>query len=929
MAESLLSFGVEKLWDLLVRETDRLKGVDEQLTELKSDLDLLRLFLKDADAKRHANPSVRNWVEEIKEVVFDAEDIIETFLLKEELSKTSGIKKRMRRLSCIIVDRRKLALDIRGISDRISKVIGKMKTILVQQMIFKGGEDPHLLQERQREMRKTYPTSNENDVVGLEKNVMKLVGYLAEEDKIQVVSITGMGGIGKTTLARQVFNHEMVKNHFDGVAWVCISQQFTTKYVWQTILQKLSPRHDEHLVSNMSEDQLQAKLFSLLETNKSLIVLDDMWKEEDWDRIKLAFPLKKGYWKVLLTSRNERVGLRVDPTCVTFKPECLTIENSWTLFQRIALPINDASESKVYEEMEEMGKQMIKHCGGLPLAVRVLGGLLAAKYTLDDWKRVSENIGSQLVEKTSSSNGSIDQVLSMSFEELPSYLKHCFLSLAHFPEDHKINIEDLSYYWAAEGVFKPRHYDGETIRDIGDSYIEELVQRNMVISGRDVTTLRYETCHLHDMMRDVCLFKAKEDNFLQIASTNPSTSNFQSHGTSRRFVSHDPSTLDVERDLINPKLRSLVVVLVKNLLKKRCKLSGSSFKRLELLRVLDLFRAEFEGGKLPSGIGKLIHLRYLSLKWANVSHIPASLGNLLLLIYLNLDIAYEDILVPNALMGMKELRYLALPEDMHKKTKLELSNLVKLETLKNFSTKNSSVKDLRGMVRLRTLTMEVTGKTSMETVSASIGGLRHLEHLDIRDDRSKRNVEEGIVLDFSHLKCLTLFMYMPNLLKEQHFPSHLTTLTLRKCGLEEDPMPILEKLLQLKEVTLGYESFSGRRMVCSGGGFPQLQKLQFLGLEEWEEWIVEEGSMPLLHTLSIRLCEKLKELPDGLRFITSLKELYIIGAPLEFKEKLSREGEDFYKVEHIPLFIIFIKTGNIKVMKFARRESGGEGGPSA
>ncbi|KAL1197763.1 putative disease resistance protein RXW24L [Cardamine amara subsp. amara] len=226
MAESLLSFGVEKLWDLLVRETDRLKGVDEQLTELKSDLELLRLFLK--DAKRHANPSVRNWVEEIKEVVFDAEDIIETFLLKEELSKTSGVKKRMRRLSCIIVDRRKLALDIRGISDRISKVIGKMKTILVQQMIFKGNEDTNLLQERQREMRKTYPTNNENDLVGLEKNVMKLVGYLAEEDKIQVVSITGMSGIGKTTLARQVFNHEMVKNHFNGVA--CVGVYFTTVY---------------------------------------------------------------------------------------------------------------------------------------------------------------------------------------------------------------------------------------------------------------------------------------------------------------------------------------------------------------------------------------------------------------------------------------------------------------------------------------------------------------------------------------------------------------------------------------------------------------------------------------------------------------------------------------------------------------------------
>ncbi|KAL1194082.1 putative disease resistance protein [Cardamine amara subsp. amara] len=121
-----------------------------------------------------------------------------------------------------------------GISKRISKVIRDMQTFGVQQMIVDGGEYSHLLQEKQREMRKTYSTINENDLVGLEENVKRLVGYLVETDKIQVVSITGMGGIGKTTLARQVFNHELVKNHFDGVAWVCISQQFTRKYVWET-----------------------------------------------------------------------------------------------------------------------------------------------------------------------------------------------------------------------------------------------------------------------------------------------------------------------------------------------------------------------------------------------------------------------------------------------------------------------------------------------------------------------------------------------------------------------------------------------------------------------------------------------------------------------------------------------------------------------
>ncbi|KAL1213793.1 putative disease resistance protein [Cardamine amara subsp. amara] len=900
MAESLLSFGVEKLWDLLVRETDRLKGVDEQLTELKSDLDLLRSFLKDADAKKHANTSVRNWVEEIKEVVFDAEDISETFLLKEELSKTSGIKKRMRRLSCIIVDRRELALDIRGISKRISKVIGNMKTILVQQMIFKGNEDTNLLQERQREMRKTYPTNNENDLVGLEKNVMKLVGYLAEEDKIQVVSITGMGGIGKTTLARQVFNHEMVKNHFDGVAWVCISQQFTTKYVWQTILQKLSPKHDEHLVSNMSEYQLQDKLFQLLETSKSLIILDDMWKEEDWDIIEPAFP-KKGHWKVLLTSRNEIVGLHADPRCFTFKPKCLTIEESWTLFQRIAFPSKDTTEFKVDVEMEEMGKEMIKHCGGLPLAVKVLGGLLSPQYTVSKWKRVYENIGSHLIGGTRFNDKniiSVYQILYMSFEELPIYLKHCFLYLAHFPEDYPIDVEELSYLWAAEGILRPIYYDGASIREVVEGCIEELVRRNMVISVRDTLTSRFETCQLHDMMREVCLRKTKEENFVDIVDT----ANSQSLCKSRRIVVHHrfDESYHPEGMMKNPKLRSLLY-FIRNLYVEGWMPWDLLFTRLQLLRVLDLSSAKFESGKLPYIIGKLIHLRYLNLYNAQVSHLPSSLRNLKHLLYLNIDVLSScPLYIPNnVLKEMRKLTYLYFPSKIHDKVKIELGNLVNLETLGNFSTKHSNVGGLQRMTRLETLSIQFKGGCTVKTLSSSLSELSRLENLTIY---CHTNNEEGFVLDRVHLKHLKLWIYMPRLPDEQHFPSHLTTLSLFGCNLEEDPIPILEKLPQLKEVSLRLRSFAGKIMVCSGGGFPQLQKLQLKELKEWEEWIVEEGSMPLLNTLFIHCCEKLKELPDRLKFITSLKEIHTDH--LEFKEKLSRGGTDYYKLEHVPLVLI-------------------------
>ena len=284
MAETLLSFGVERLWNLLVRESERSQGFDEQFKVLKRDVRKLRCFLEDADAKKHMNATVRNAIIEIKEIVFDAEDIIETFLLKEELGNTSGIRNAMRRFSCVSLERRGLALDIEALSKRISKEIHDMHSFGVQQVI--------LSERRIPPRRQMFSSVDEKDpLVGLEKNIEILVGYLVEEDSSQVVSITGMGGIGKTTLAREVFNHETIKRHFPGLAWVCVSQQFERKCVSQTILQQLRP---EIKVLEMTDNVLQANLVRVLETQKALIVIDDIWTEGDWDRIKHVSLPKEG-----------------------------------------------------------------------------------------------------------------------------------------------------------------------------------------------------------------------------------------------------------------------------------------------------------------------------------------------------------------------------------------------------------------------------------------------------------------------------------------------------------------------------------------------------------------------------------------------------------------------------------------------------------
>ncbi|KAJ0265899.1 hypothetical protein HA466_0021140 [Hirschfeldia incana] len=376
-------------------------------------------------------------------------------------------------------------------------------------------------------------------------------------------------------------------------------------------------------------------------------------------------------------------------------------------------------------------------------------------------------------------------------------------------------------------------------------------------------------------MREVCFHKAEEENFLQIVQ-GASTANSESPSKCRRLAVHrSAGNYIVETKVENPRLRTLLYIT-----SYEWKATCLFFTRLQMMRVLDLSYVKFEGGKIPSSIGKLIHLRYLSLKWAYVTHLPSSMRNLKQLVYLNLCIQYacELLYMPNILKEMRKLIYLNFPLKIKNEVKMELGNLVRLETLKNFSTAHGSVTDLKGMTRLRTLSIFIRGKgCTMKTLSSSLSKLSYLENIiiDYKLYTPTNDDEEGFVWDFVHLKQLKLWVYMPRLPDEKHFPAHLTNIVLIHCRLKEDPMPILEKLVHLKEVMLGERSFCGKRIVCLRGGFPQLKILQVDELEELEEWIVEEGSMPLLRNLYIGSCEKFKELHRVLQFITSLKDLYV------------------------------------------------------
>ncbi|KAL9309202.1 putative disease resistance protein [Arabidopsis thaliana] len=895
MAEAIVSVTVQKLGQLLLEEPLFLFGIGDQVKQLQDELKRLNCFLKDADEKQHESERVRNWVAGIREASYDAEDILEAFFLKAESRKQKGMKRVLRRLVCILneaVSLHSVGSEIREITSRLSKIAASMLDFGIKESM---GREGLSLSDSRREQRQSFPYVVEHNLVGLEQSLEKLVNDLVSGgEKLRVTSICGMGGLGKTTLAKQIFHHHKVRRHFDRFAWVYVSQDCRRRHVWQEIFLNLSYKDENQRILSLRDEQLGEELHRFLKRNKCLIVLDDIWGKDAWDCLKHVFPHETGS-EIILTTRNKEVALYADPRGVLHEPQLLTCEESWELLEKISLSGRENIEPMLVKKMEEIGKQIVVRCGGLPLAITVLGGLLATKSTWNEWQRVCENIKSY-VSNGGSSNGSknmqVADVLCLSYEYLPPHLKQCFLYFVHYPEDYEVHVGTLVSYWIAEGMVMPvKHTEaGTTVEDVGQDYLEELVKRSMIMVGRrDIVTSEVMTCRMHDLMREVCLQKAKQESFVQVIDS-------RDQDEAEAFISLSTNTS-----------RRISVQLHGGADEHHIKrLSQVSFRKMKLLRVLDLEGAQIEGGKLPDDVGDLIHLRNLSVRLTNVKELTSSIGNLKLMITLDLFVKGQ-LYIPNVLWKLHRLRHLCMPSDLDPKTKLDLSTLRNLQQLWDFPVGKCNPRDLLAMTSLRRLSINLSSQnTDFEVVSSLSKVLKRLRGLTINVPCEPMLLPVDVtqlVSAFTNLCELELFLKLEKLPGEQSFSSDLGALRLWQCGLVDDPFMVLEKLPNLKILQLFEGSFVGSKLCCSKNGFPQLHSLTLSQLENLEEWTVEDGAMMRLVTVELKCCNKLKSVPEGTRFLKNLQELEIEDMTKAFKDKLISGGEDYYKVQHVPCVV--------------------------
>ncbi|XP_057802255.1 probable disease resistance protein At1g59620 isoform X2 [Salvia miltiorrhiza] len=796
MSEALLLSLIQKLEDKPNEDETDEDGTDEDGDETDEDVDeTILVFL---------NEQIENIIKEIREIV----DIVRDKKLEE--GRTLNF------LVCDLVGMADDALRIfrfgksigscyKDDYESIHRWIGEIK----KQMLKLGDDESN--------MRSSENVEDDVDVVGFEEDLEMLVlgSIVGGELWLKNVLIIGMAGIGKTTLAREIFNHPTVKEQFERRAWVSNSTYFTLKELLIKLIQQVAVEDPENL-----------------HTSSSL---------EDMDNRSLR---GRGS-RLLVTSHTKHMDLHVDKEDF-HKMKALESKKSWQLFLKTINHGNKLTgDHKFPMDLEHMGKQMLRKCGGLPLAIKEVGKQLAEKKVSgeSEWEEllVSVDFGSTL------------KLLEPFYQKLDPKLDPCFMCMSFFKENTTLRAEKLKQIWNAVGVVD---YEKNC-----KPYLDGLVNES-VIDVKEKSTEYAMNVVLHMLS----IQKAEEKLGFEILRNNGNNRPCESPRYHRVIIcSRDKFNYSTDQD------KHLVSLFF----------HGGGFfdtspcywKSFEQrLRILDL--EDFGLKFLPETIGKLMELRYLGLRNNYLQELPDSLGCLEKLEVL--DIAQNFMVeVPDIIWKMSKLHHLYL-FDVISRNPLKIEALQYLETLTYVSVDNWTyeLSRLRMLARLHKLGIEeFDGNSDVSKLFVSLAVLEGLDHLILRGYRFRSMPcldELAILQRLKTLKLDGLLARLPN-----NLPLNIESLTLVNSCLDEDPMPLLEKLPKLEYLKL-LNAYTGQEMVILHHGFPRLKVLCLKELWNLRNIQCGKDAMYWLMKLEIYDCPYLDILPEAIERMNMLKELKMV-----------------------------------------------------
>ncbi|PWA34684.1 Disease resistance protein [Artemisia annua] len=716
------------------------------------------------------------------------------------------------------------------------------------------------------------------------------IGITRDDDDVRVYAIWGMGGIGKTTLAQYVYNHETVKTHFEFKCWVYVSAVFDVKQIIKQIIKAIYGPEDlkmeampldalqtrpQNKLDGMSSDDLQIKLQKKLDGmsldalqiqlqdklrgKKFFIVMDDVWVEnqdmKEWDELRKALRYRaKGSTVMVTTRKKDTAQLMAKIPELQHNVGVLSEEESWSLFKMLAFP-GEGEEENV-RELELVGREIVEKCKGLPLAVKTLGSLMSTKEKVNEWQLVNKKFMLEMQDNR------ILPALKLSYDDLLPHLKRCFAYCCVFSRGEEMSKDLLIELWMANG-FIPSQGDA-SLYELGEEIFTCLVRRSFFhdVVEEDIDT--GETCKMHDLLHDLAQYVMRHDCAVIESGRELITPDEVLH-LSLSCEDFEFSKQDLK------KLRPLRSMLVFH------KIYESSIRQISnhvYLRVLHL--NNIKSSTLPESICKLIHLRYLKISESKIEVLPESIINLQNLQVLILEKCHRLRELPRGLRYMRNLQRLDVGYcyDL-KHMPVGIKELTNLRRLSEFVVGKDDGARIGELGKLNLLGWDLT-LSKLENV----GGLRDAKSANLKDktnlkslildwseERSETNdseVVEGLEPN-SGLQELKIQLYKGRVISPSWLVKlvHLTSIqfsSLEKC----EQLAPLGKLPSLKRIQLrvmwSLKCFHDDDNTTSKDEilFPSLQELDITSC--WD-LVSLPNNFPKLQSFKIYYCYKLSSLP--------------------------------------------------------------------
>ncbi|CAM0947781.1 unnamed protein product [Alopecurus aequalis] len=929
MATILSSFigpCIKKIQDIATEEVALILGVKQELTDLQRRMKQIQCFISDAEQRSIKESAVNNWLGELRDAMYDADNIIDLARFKGNRlladhpslpSRQSTLCRGCSPFSCIanIQIRREIAIQIRRLNKRIERIS--------REAIF-------LTLENRTPTRKASVTDWRKTSALIEPNLVgkeikystrKLVHSVLtrKQNKVYKLAITGIGGVGKTTLAQKIYNDEKIKGNFNKHAWICVSQEYNEVALLKEVLRNIGVHQEQ----GETVAELKSKLAEAIEDNSFFLVLDDVWQSSVWTNLLKTALHAATTMVILMTTRDDTVAMEVG-TEHSHRVGVMSVEVAWELLWRSM----NIDQEKEVQNLKGIGTEIVRKCGCLPLAIKVTASVLASRdQTENEWNKIYSKLSCP---ERKLPDG-IEGALYISYDELPHHLKQCFLYCAMYPEDSSMYLCDLIRFWVVEGFVEEQ--PGQLLEETAEEYYYELIHRNLL----EQSNLYFspDTCRMHDLLRQLACYLSREECFIG----DPESLGGNNMPRLRRI------SVVTKKDIVVFPTMDKEHFRVRTLRSVSQGIDTSVFKKFLYLRILDLTNSSIQS--LPSYIGNLIHLRLLDLDGTEISCLPECIGSLVNLQMLNLQRCKALHSLPPALTQLWNLRRLGLLGTRIIQVPKDIGRLEFLNDLEGFPVGGGSddgktqdgwrLGELEHLSQLRQLSMIKLESATPYTTDSLLTDKMYLKFLNLCC--TKRTNEPYSKEDVSNIEKIFEQLIPPRNLEDlkingffgRRFPTWLGTIHLSSIKLlvlteckSCMHLPSIGQLPNLRflridgaaAVTKIGPEFLGCRGANSKStdavvAFPKLEVLVIKDMPNWEEWSFAEeedaaaetaagtngrddGSaeiqkeedlsprmqlLPRLKMLEIKDCPKLRALPQLLgQEATSLKMLQIIRA---------------------------------------------------